>query len=100
MCLQEGGAAGSCRRLAGEARIRVHPTGDWSGETTPRRAGGVGWAAAVAAAAAGGGGRGEAATARPGKGEGSTGRGGDWVPGRRLWKDKVQQDPENCPRMG
>lgn len=58
------------QEAGGEARIRVHPTGDWSGGTTPRGADGVCWAAAVAAAAAAGGR--EAATARPGKGEGST----------------------------
>lgn len=85
------GAAGPGRRPAREAKIRLCPTpGGWSGETTSRGAGGVRWAAAVAAAAAAAAaGEGEAATARPGR-EGSTDRGGGWVPGRRLCKDKVQ----------
>lgn len=81
-----------------EAKVRLRPTiGGWSGETTPRGAGGVHWAAAVAAAAAGGGR--EAATARPGR-KGSTDRGGGWVPGRRLCKDKVQQDPGGLSQDG
>lgn len=87
----------------GEARISLRPTvGGLSGETTPRGAGGVCRAAAVAvaAAAAEGEGRGETATARPGRGEDSKAGGGGWVPGRRLWKDKVQQDPWGLSQDG
>lgn len=88
-------AAGSCRRPTGKAGFRLRPTaGGWSGETTPRGAGGVCWAAAVAAATAGGGGR-EAATTRPRR-EGSPGR----RRGLGPWKDKVQQDPWGLSQDG
>ena len=89
------GAGGPCRWM-GEAGIKLRPTvGGWSGETTPRWAGGVCRTAAVAAAAAGGG-RGEAATARPRRGEGSTGRGRGLGP----WKNKVQQNPWGLSQDG
>ena len=85
VCLRKG-VVGPCRRPTGKARIRLRPTaGGWSRETTPRGAGGVCWASAKAALAAGGG-RGEAATARPGRREGSTGR----RRGLGPWKQAVE----------
>ena len=75
-----------------KAGIRLRPTvGGWSGETTPRGAGGMCWAAAEAAAAAGREEE-EEKQPQPGLGEEKAAQagGGGWVPGRRLWKDKVQ----------
>ena len=39
---------------------------------------------------------------RPGLGDEKAAQagGGGWVPGSRLWKDTVQRDPWDCPRVG
>lgn len=71
----------------GEAGEKLRPTvRGWSGEATPRGAGGR----------SGGGRRGEAATVGPGRGEGGTGRGR----GPGPWKDKGQQKPWGLSQDG
>ena len=89
VCLQRGGADGPCGRSRGRpggwGKLRPTVRG-WSGETTPRGAGGVCWAVAGAAAAIE-----EEKQPQPGPGEEKAAQAGGG--GLAPWKDQVQQNP-------
>lgn len=96
VCLRGGGwlalRGGGAGERMGEAGAKLCPTvRGWSGETTPRGAGGVCWAVEAAAAE-------EAKQPQPGPGEkaAQTGRGRGLGP----WKDEVQQKPWGLSQDG